>query len=239
MPALLRRRELLWPTLWGWLVALALLGAAVLVIGSSLGGWLAVTEPVSAGGPARILVVEGPGVGRNGSRIAAYVREHGYARVITSGGPIEDPFSAFPNYAERAAAVLRPLLPGLPVDAVPAPPTQQDRTYASAVWVRDWAGRQGLPLDAIDVYTAGAHARRSRMLYAMAFGEATRVGIVADAPVNVDLQRWWTSSEAAKSVMGEVISLAWTACCFAAPPRGSHEERWAVPPATLPAASAP
>ncbi|MEO7853431.1 MAG: hypothetical protein ABIR94_14435 [Rubrivivax sp.] len=125
---------------------------------------------------------------------------------------------------------MRPLLPGLPVDAVPSPHTKQNRTYASAVWVRDWVRQQQPPLTAIDVYTEGTHARRTHLLYAMAFGGDMRAGIVAGAPQDVDMQRWWTSSDAAKTVMSESISLAWTLCCFWPPSSGSHEERWAVPP---------
>jgi len=233
MPALFRRRELLLPTLWGWLVGLTLLGGAAVAIGLSLGGWLAVTEPVSTaqGGPARVLVIEGWLLGPELDAAARYVRSRGYARVVTSGSPIDEPLSAFTNYAERAAAALRTRLPDLPVEAAPVPTILQDRTYTTAIGVREWARRSGERVDAIDVYSIGAHARRTRWLYAMAFGEATTIGIVAGTPYNADPLRWWTTSEATKSVMGETISLAWTACCFWPAPRGAHEEHWAVPPA--------
>ena len=232
MPALFRRRTVLLPTAWGWLMIVAALAAAVVLPARHLGGWLSVTAPLGTaeGGPARVLVVEGWLGAHELADAAAFARSRGYSRVLTSGGPIDEPLSPFANFADRAAMSLRPLLPGIPVHAVPSPHTQQNRTYASAVWLRDWAQRQQLPLEAIDVYSEGPHARRTRMLFAMAFGEGTRVGIVAGAPHDVDMQRWWTTSDAAKSVMSESISLAWTVCCFWPPPRGSHEERWAVPP---------
>ncbi len=232
MPPLMRRRELWWPTLWGGLLLLALLAGLAFALAQWLGGWLSMTAPALQrdGRPASVLVVEGWLNREALDTAAAYSRTRGYARVIVSGGPIDDGFSAYANFAERGAAVLRPKLPDRPVDAVPSPPTRQNRTFASAVWVRDWARQRQLPLDAIDVYSEGTHARRTRLLYAMAFGDATQVGVVAAVPREVDVQRWWTSSEAAKSVLGESISLAWTLCCFWPPPRGSHEERWAVPP---------
>lgn len=231
MPRLFRRRAVWVPTAWGWLVIATALAATTGLAARHLGSWLAVTAPLSAaeGGPARVLVVEGWLGARELADAAAFARARGYARVLTSGGPIDEPLSPFANFADRAALSLRPQLPGIPVDAVSSPHTKQNRTYASAVWLRDWAQRQPLALEAVDVYSQGPHARRTRMLYAMALGDGTRVGVIAGAPHDVDLQQWWTSSEAAKSVMSESISLAWTVCCFWPPPRSSHEERWAVP----------
>ena len=232
MPALLKRRSRLLPTLWSWALGLLLLGAITVGGGRHLGAWLSVTDtvPSVAGGPKPVLVIEG-WLNRDELLAAGvFARERGYLRVITSGGPIDDGFSPFPNFAERAAAELRPQLAGIALSAVPNPATKQDRTFASAVWVRDWMRQQGISAAAVDVYSRGPHARRTRMVYALAFGEGTQIGIVAGASRNVDWQQWWTTSEAAKAVVGEALSVSWTQCCFWPPPRGSHEERWAVSP---------
>jgi hypothetical protein len=226
--ALVRRREVWLPTLWGWLAIAALLALASWVVARHIGGWLAVSEPLARGTAPRVLVIEGWLPERELDAAAAYARAQGYARVITTGGPIES-FSPFASYAERAADHLRQRLPGLPVQAVPAPATKQNRTYASAVWLRDWARRERVALTAFDLYSLGPHARRTRRLYRTAFGDGVQIGIVAGEPREADPRRWWTSSEAAKAVWLEAASLAWTLCCFRAPPQGSHEERWALP----------
>jgi hypothetical protein len=238
MPALFRRREVILPTLWGWLLALFLLVAAATWLGRHLGPWLSVSQPAAGadGTSAALLVVEGWLGERELDDAAAYARQHGYRRVVASGGPIQS-FSPFASYAERAAQRLRERLPGVPVEAVPTPHTRQDRSYASAVWVRDWAQQRAIPVEAIDVYSLGPHARRTRMLYRLAFGERTRVGIIAGLPHDSDILHWWTTSEAAKDVLMEAVSLAWTQCCFWPAPRGSHEERWAVPLAPAPASA--
>ncbi len=236
MPALFRRRQVILPTLLGWLLAFALLGAAGTLVARHLGGWLAVSEPVE-GPPAQWLVVEGWLGERDLDAAAAFARQRGYRRVVTTGGPITS-FASHATYAERAAQRLQALLPGVPVEAVPMPATKQDRTYASAVWLRDWAQQRAVPTEAIDVYSLGAHARRTRILYRMAFGEATRIGIIAGPPHDSDIERWWTTSEAAKMVVMEAASLVWTGCCFWPAPRGSHDERWGAPPRAR-AASAP
>jgi hypothetical protein len=221
-----RRREVLLPTLWGWLAIVGALGLAASALALSVGGWLAVSAPLTPaeGGAARVLVVEGTMPEHELDDAAAFARQRGYRRVIATGGPIES-FSPFASYAERAADHLRKRLPGVVVDAAPAPATAQDRTYVSAVWLRDWAARERVALDAFDLYSLGAHARRSRMLYRAAFGEGVRIGIVAGMPRRSVPQRWWTTSDGAKAVWLESASVAWTWCCFRPPPRGSHEER--------------
>ena len=235
MPALFRRREVILPTLWGCALALALLGGTGILVGRHLGPWLAVSDPTAGGNGASVdlLVVEGWLGERELDEAAAYARAHGYRRVVTSGGPILS-FSPFASFAERAAHHLSDRLPGVSVQAAPAPRTKLDRTYASAVWVRQWAQQRAVPVETIDVYSLGAHARRTRILYRLAFGEATRVGIIAGVPQDSDILHWWTTSEAAKAVLLEAVSVAWTQCCFWPAVRGPHEMGWAVPPASSP-----
>jgi len=71
-----------------------------------------------------------------------------------------------------------------------------------------------------DVYSVGVHTRRSRTIYRLALGGDVEVGALAARPVDYDDERWWASSTGAKKTLNEVVSLAWTACCF-----------WPEPPA--------
>ena len=80
--------------------------------------------------------------------------------------------------------------------------------------MRDRIRREGWPADAIDVYSAGVHARRSRLVYRLAFGPAVEVGMRAAVPRSYDLAHWWRTSQGTKSVLDETLSLAWTSCCF-------------------------
>lgn len=164
--------------------------------------------------------------------IAAF-RTGKYERVITTGGPIERwlDFRGSLNYADFAASYLKTHgLADIEVTPVSAPASAQDRTFLSAVKVRDWAARQGLVLSAFDVFSSGTHARRSRMLYRMAFGPNVEVGVLSARPGEYDERRWWRTSVGTKSVLEEVISLLWTMCCFFPAPSGSHEEMWGAPP---------
>ncbi len=152
-----------------------------------------------------------------------------YESVVVTGGPIESwqDLRIWRSYPERAAAYLRTHgLEGVPLATAVAPASAQDRSFLSAVVFREWAREKGLTLDAVDVFSAGVHARRSRLVYQMALGGGVQVGVLAARPKDYDPERWWRTSAGAKAVVGESLSLAWTKCCFWPAPPGSHEERW-------------
>ena len=238
LPPLLRRRTVWLPTPWGWLVILAVgIGvgiAAVLALAVAANAWLAPNAPVrnADGTGARILIVEGwldePDLDQ---AIAAFRSGH-YERIVTTGAPVDSwrDWHPWRSFADRAAMYLKAHgLADVRIDVVPAPASAQDRTFLSAVVVREWAGQSGVTLDTVDLFSAGVHARRSRLLFQVAFGPDVKVGVLSSRPLDFDAQHWWRSSTGTKTVMGETLSLAWTACCFWPPAQGSHEERWAVP----------
>lgn len=233
MPQLFRRREVWLPTGWGALLlaaAAALLTVAVL---RGLGGFLAIEAPASGrdGHGARVLVVEGWLEEDALDQTIAVIGASHYEHILAAGGPIENWRQAqlWPTYAERAADYLRQH--GVTAVAVPAPASAQDRSFLSAVVVREWLQAHGLGGEPIDVYSAGVHARRSRLVYRLAFGARTEIGIRAALPRGDAVARWWSSSDSAKTTIGELLGLAWTECCFWPPPAGSQEERWAQPKA--------
>ena len=219
MPPLFRRRQVWLPTFSGAIVLVAVAAALAIALLPRLGPFLAPTEHARGGDGrgARTLIVEGWLDDDALADAIALAQSGRYERVVTSGGPIETwrEIQPWPSYAERAADHLRRHgVRATPVVAVPAPALAQDRSFLSAVVVRDWALAQGLSLDAVDVYSASVHARRSRLVYRMAFGDAVEIGIVAAPPQRYRLDRWWATSEGSKAVLGELLGLAWTKCCF-------------------------
>lgn len=210
-PALWRRREIWLPTVWGWLIVLGLTMAALIVVARNLHSYLALSRPVSA----RILIVEGWMGPEELQETAAVFRARGYERVITTGGPIVrwPPAPGPGTFAEQAAWYLGEQ--GVPAEVlipVAAERVSTDRTYLSAVTVRDWAARSGVKLDAFDVITDGPHARRSRLLYRRVFPQAD-VGIIATRSYDYDARAWWRSSTGVKNVIDQAIGLAWVTCC--------------------------
>ena len=233
MPAMFRRRQIWLPT-WRTALLLVVVATAALIALRHLAGYLAVDDPATGrdGRGARTLIVEG-WLDEDGldAAIAAIARGR-YQRVVTSGGPIEGwrEGQSWPSYAERAADYLRRHgASAPPVVAVAAPEAARDRTFVSAVVVRDWLRQQGDDVDAVDLFSGGVHARRSRLVFEKAFGQQVEVGVFAAPPRRYALERWWTTSEGAKAVLDEAIALAWTACCFAPPAPRPGEERRSVP----------
>ncbi len=151
-----------------------------------------------------------------------------YERVVTTGGPIDWPeLNGNTTFAQRAADYLKHHgLANASVTAVPTPASAQDRTFLSAVMVRDWAKRSAIKLDSLDVFSSGTHARRSRLLYRMAFGPNVEVGVFAARSSKYSAEAWWQTTTGARDVVDQSIGLLWVKCCFQPPPPGSHEERW-------------
>ena len=222
---LFHRREMLVPTRAGWLVLLALGAASSFAFVRGLYPLLAPNAPVGHG----LLVVEGWAGASAFDDAAARFRRGGYSQIVTTGGPIEpdEPFASHGTWAEHAAIELRERgIPDASMQIVSAPASARDRTFLSAVMVRDWIAARGESVASLDVISLGPHGRRSRVLYRSAFGDDVAIGIVSAPSSEYDPPHWWRTSEGTKSVITEATGLAWTLCCFHPGVRGSHEERW-------------
>jgi hypothetical protein len=203
---LLQRRER-WGLSWrGWLAALtlALLAAVLLVFWAY--PFLAVTERQP---PSEYLVVEGwvP------VDILKEAREEfsagGYRKILVSGCIVYDEWADKPNvtYADWGTSKLRRLgMPGDLIQPVPCLVQKKDRTYSSALAVKQWMDAHGVYPREINVVTEGAHARRSRLLFQKAFGPEVKVGIIAVPSPLFDSEHWWRTSEGVRDVIGEGIA---------------------------------
>ncbi len=98
------------------------------------------------------------------------------------------------------------------VQMVPSHVSGRDRTYSSALKLREYFQTNGLAVTSFNVLTEGAHARRTRMLFQKAFGDGVAVGIVAVPDPDYDAAHWWHYSEGVREVIGE--SIAWLYAAF-------------------------
>ena len=210
---LLRRRQFYVPT-WRGVVVLALALALVLAfLVRRVPAFLACNQPV----PAKILVVEGWAPDVAFDFVTDELKRAEYEKVIVTGGPLEfgAPLSEFRTYAERGAAIL--LAMGLSsnlVQAVPAPRVMQDRTYTAAVALRRWMRVNAVPDQSFNLVTVGTHARRSRMLYSIAFSRKVTVGTFAVPSQEFDPHRWYASSAGFRTVIGECLAYAYAKLFF-------------------------
>lgn len=203
MGGLFIRRER-WGLSWrGWLV----LGAAAFLVFLTavfrVYPFLAVTDRSDGG----LLVVEG-WVHEYAIRSAAEeFKSGGYQRVFTTGGPVGG-MGGYTNDYNTSASVAAGLLKkvGLPADSVQMVPSHvidRDRTYNSAVALRDWLREHGMAVERLNVVTENVHARRSRLLFQKAFGDKVTVGVIAVPNPDYDGKHWWRYSEGVKDVISE------------------------------------
>jgi uncharacterized SAM-binding protein YcdF (DUF218 family) len=198
-----RRRTVLWPTWITWCCSFVLLLAVFLswfTYGESFLSW---TDRVSAD----ILVVEG-WIGREGvhSAVEEFYRG-GYKYMVTSGGETFDGWGDRPgNYARMAAnELVRSGFPKEKIIVAASDNVASHRTFESAVAVWRALDDAGLKPAAVDVFTLGAHARRSQLVFEKAGPRFAKVGVIGWLPIDDKSKVWWESSERAKMFLSETF----------------------------------
>lgn len=199
---LFKRKQVWVPTARGWLLGLLAAAGAGAAVFFGARPFLAVSRPVKAD----VLVVEGwiaeYGLAEAGHE---YVDGH-YRLVVVTGGPpsVEADLIYDRSYARLAAQELKRQLGGSArVQAVPAKSIGRDRTYTSALALKDWLRANEPGVNAVNVLTVGFHARRTRLLVEKALGPDYRVGIIAVRDREYDPEHWWRYSEGVKEIISE------------------------------------
>lgn len=193
------------------LILLVLVSAAIFL--RWIHPFLATSVPVEAG----VLVVEGwvPD-----HALQAAVQEFdrgGYSMVYVTGGPLARgaPLSEYKTFAALGEGVMEHFgAPENRVQSVPAPKVRRDRTYASALALRDWLeAHDGLP-DSLNVVTVGAHSRRTRLMYETAFGDGCEIGVISIEDDEYDPRCWWSYSQGVRTVMSETAAYLYARLLF-------------------------
>jgi hypothetical protein len=212
---LLRRRELVVPSLRGLVLAVLVLAAAAFAFLRGVHPFLAQSRPAKGD----ILVVEGwiPDYAMR-EALAAF-RSRPYSLLVATGGPLPQgtAYASYGSHARLAAVTLEGF--GLPADSiaeVPSPEVTRDRTYQEGISLRQWLNGEGAAykVRSVDVFSFSAHARRSRLLYAMALGPQVEVGVYASRDLGYDPERWWKSSNGVRKVGDEVIAYIYAKVFF-------------------------
>lgn len=216
------RRNLWIPNLRGWAVLILVgLGFGLFVV-HQIDPFLTVSRAV----PAQILVVESWLPDYALFNAAEEFKHGGYKYVIATGPslPPAGDLSRYPTAAEFAAAKLAQL--GLPPDrivAVPSGSAARDRTYSCGMALKHWLEINDNSLTALNVYSLGTHARRSRLLFQKVLGSKVKVGIIACPDSSYDSTRWWMSSEGVRTVMSEGLAYVYARLIFPLLPHKAAE----------------
>jgi uncharacterized SAM-binding protein YcdF (DUF218 family) len=176
--------------------------------------FLAITKRMDA----NVLVVEGWVHPYTANVGVEEFKSHSYHRVLTTGGPVVGNGGYINDY-QTSASVGADLLKkaGIPAEVVQMVPSHvigRDRTYNSAVALRDWLREHNLQVRAINILTEGAHARRTRLLFQRALGANVAVGVIAVPSPDFDAKRWWYYSEGVEDVVDQGIGYLYAISFF-------------------------
>jgi hypothetical protein len=199
----IQRQQIWWPTPLGWV-------SGVLVAGLLALSWTFLAEPwlsLTDRRPAKILVVEG-WIGLEGVKATAQEFSRGdYDLVVTAGGLTGERWNVERwNYAEMAAKELSRL--GVPQERIltaRAHEVESQRTFEAAAAAWRALHAKGIEPTAINLFTRGPHARRSRLVYTKVFGRETEVGVISWTPASEAGHPWWNSSDRATDLLKESI----------------------------------
>lgn len=160
--------------------------------------------------PATVLVVEG-WVHDYAIRAAVAELNAGNCQtVFTTGGPVQG-IGGYQNDFNTAASIGAARLKAAGVEPsrvqmVPARSSQRDRTYGSAIALRNRILSGHAAIRSINVMTEDVHARRTQLLFQQAFGSDVTVGVIAVPNPDYLPQHWWRYSEGVREVIGETIA---------------------------------
>ncbi len=176
---LFSRRERWGLSLRGWLVGILGVMLAGLIWVLNIHPFLSPTQRMDT----KILVMEG-WVSRSTIRAAIAEFQSGhYEKIYTTGVPVPgtvgpdggpDTMAGFGADLLVKAGMSKEL-----VQVVPAHSLGRDRTYNSALALREYFRTNGLAGKNFNVLTEDAHARRTWLLFQEAFGRKAVVGIIA------------------------------------------------------------
>jgi len=214
-----------WGLSWrGWLLVVVIVLSGAFSFLWRVYPFLAVTHRVDT----NVLVVEG-WIHNYAIRAAvAEFRSNSYQRVFTTGGPVEGTGGYINDY-QTSASVGADLLTkcGLAnesVQMVPSRVMDRDRTYGSAVALRNWFRENNVPVRSMNIVTEDVHARRTRLLFEKAFRGSVTVGIIAVPDPDYDSRHWWRYSQGVKDVSTEAIAYVYAKLLFF-PPEPSDQEK--------------
>ena len=191
-------------------ILLIILGSFI-VVGVSGLIWLCVsgetffslTRPL----PADVLIVEG-WIGSDGIRAAAdEFRRGAYKYVVATGGLMGNRVdNNRSSYAEMARDEL--VQSGVPESRIIVSSIggiEHERTFNSAVAAWTSTHSAGIRPAAVNVFTLGPHARRSRLVYEKVYAPDVPVGVIAFVPSVYRSEPWWQSTRRTKCLLKETV----------------------------------
>jgi hypothetical protein len=141
-----------------------------------------------------------------------------YDHVFVTGGPVPGSGGYINDYNTEAsvgADLLKAAgIASNAVQMVPSHVWNRNRTYYSAIALRDWLTRHNIQARSMNVLTEEAHARRTRLLFQEAFGKNVLVGVISIPNPDYDTNHWWRYSDGVRDTIGEALAYLYAKLLF-------------------------
>ncbi len=143
--------------------------------------------------------------------------DYHYTLLLTTGTPVEYGGMLIPyrNTARVAGmSMLKLGLDSTKLVIIESDEIRNDRTYNSAVKLKQWIRANRPDIKAINLMTMGAHGGRSQLLFEAALGDSIRVGIISVPNLYYGSDSWWKSGKGFRETMNETFGYFYTRFFF-------------------------
>ena len=89
--------------------------------------------------------------------------------------------------------------------AISVPSVRRHRTLTKALALEKWIDESSITIAAINIFTLGVHARKSKLLFQKVLGPNFDVGIIAGKEVLYNRNFWWLSLDGIRVVSRNII----------------------------------
>jgi uncharacterized protein (DUF1684 family) len=212
MSLFFKKKLLTVPTLWGWLVLIPIPFLLFYILLLNTYDFLAIEEPTSSD----VLVVEGWIPEKGLKNAIEFYYKNDYKWMIITGVPITQwsYSSPYSNMADASAKSMKMMLFRDSIYTVSIPSNVvRDRTYSTAVALKMSMENGNVPNKNFDIYTVGAHARRSYLMFSKAFPDR-KIGLITDIDDSYDPPVWFKTSYGFRIVSSEFISYIYSRIFF-------------------------
>lgn len=144
-------------------------------------------------------------------------KEGNYSLVLVPGSNMDRSlfFPGMKTVCEASSVIL--MYKGIPPEKiVPVyfKKVAKDRTYQSAIAVKNWLKSNKYNHVSLNLFTQSTHARRSWFLYKKATNGEFEIGIIASQPDDYNSKQWWKTSNGVRSVIDETVAYLYATIFF-------------------------
>jgi len=203
LPKLIKKKECYRISWFGLLLLLLMVFLISSFLRNQIHDYLSPVEPVNT----KVLVLEGWLDDFAIEEAYALFLENNYDYLITTGGPLEIGYIAtqYITSAELSKTTLIKLgMDSSLIISVPRAHVLENRTYQSALALKQWIDINDTCLKSFNLVSLGVHSKRSLYLFKKAMPDK-EIGIIALRDQRYDPKKWWKSSKGLRTVITETL----------------------------------